>query len=63
MLLLGRKVGESLFIGTIQIKVIAIDRGVVRLGIAAPDDVPVLREELMPRDGSVPQRLVNKEHP
>lgn len=47
MLVLSRKLGEKIFIGdTICITVVDIDRGKVRLGIGAPKDLPIYREEL-----------------
>jgi carbon storage regulator len=47
MLVLSRKVGQSLLIGNdIRIKVVDIRGQQVRLGLEAPDDVPVIREEL-----------------
>lgn len=47
MLVLSRKIGQSLLIGNnIRIKVVDIRGQQVRLGLEAPDDVPVIREEL-----------------
>lgn len=47
MLVLSRKLGEKIYIGEeICITVVDIDRGKIRLGIEAPRDVPVYREEL-----------------
>ena len=49
MLVLSRKLGEKIFIGeNICITVVDIDRGKIRLGIEAPRDVPIYREELLP---------------
>ncbi|MBL8867140.1 MAG: carbon storage regulator [Planctomycetia bacterium] len=49
MLVLSRKLGEKIFIGeTICITVVDIDRGKIRLGIQAPRDVPIYRQELVP---------------
>jgi carbon storage regulator len=48
MLVLTRKAGEKICIGeNISITVVEIDRGKIRLGIDAPLDVPIFREELM----------------
>lgn len=48
MLVLARRVGEKIYIGDdICIQVVDIDRGKVRLGIDAPREVPVWRQELM----------------
>lgn len=47
MLILNRMEGESIVIdGGIKVKVLAVERGVVRLGIDAPKDVVILREEV-----------------
>lgn len=48
MLILQRKPGESLVIGEdISITVVSVDGGRVRLAISAPQDVPILRSELV----------------
>ena len=47
MLILSRKLDEEIWLGNdIKIKIISIDKGSVRLGIDAPADVIILREEL-----------------
>jgi carbon storage regulator len=48
MLVLTRKLGEKIYISeNIRITVVDIDRGKVRLGIEAPRDVPIFRQELL----------------
>lgn len=48
-MVLSRKLGEKIFIGeNICITVVDIDRGKIRLGIEAPRDVPIYRQELLP---------------
>jgi len=48
MLVLTRKKDEAIRIGDdIVIKIIATDKNSVRIGIEAPDDVMILREELI----------------
>lgn len=48
MLILSRKADESIIIAdTITVKVVSIDKGVVKLGIDAPHDIRVLRSELI----------------
>lgn len=48
MLILQRKAGESLVIGEdITIRVVSVDGTRVRLAISAPEDVPILRSELV----------------
>ncbi len=47
MLVLSRKVGERILIGDqIAVTVVRITGGGVRLGIEAPAEMPVIREEL-----------------
>lgn len=47
MLILQRKAGESLFIGDeIEISVLSVEAGRVRLAIEAPKSVSILRSEL-----------------
>ncbi len=47
MLILSRKLNESIVIdGRIIIKVLRIDKDTVKLGIQAPAEVPVHREEI-----------------
>lgn len=47
MLVLSRKVGERIRIGNeVVITVVRVTGGGVRLGIEAPADLPVVREEL-----------------
>lgn len=48
MLVLARKLDESIVIGdNIVIKVISIDKGVIKLGIDAPSQIPIVRSELL----------------
>ena len=47
MLILSRKADEAIILGEdIRIKVVSIDKGIVKLGIDAPSHVAILREEL-----------------
>lgn len=53
MLVLSRKLGEKIVInGNIVLTVVKIDRNQIRLGVEAPKDVPVYREEIAPMAGS-----------
>jgi carbon storage regulator len=48
MLVLSRKLGEKIYISdNICITIVDIDRGKIRLGIEAPRDVPIFRQELL----------------
>jgi carbon storage regulator len=50
MLILTRRVGEKLLIGDdVQIMILGLARGQVRVGISAPRSVPVHREEVYER--------------
>jgi carbon storage regulator len=47
MLILSRKLNESIIIdGKIVVKVLRIDKDTVKLGIQAPSELPVHREEI-----------------
>ncbi len=50
MLVLSRKLGEKIVIGDqIVVTVVKLDHGQVRLGIEAPREITVFREEIDPR--------------
>lgn len=55
MLVLSRKLGEKIYINdNICITVVDIDRGKIRLGIEAPRNVPIFRQELL-SDSAAPK--------
>lgn len=62
MLVLTRKVGEKIWIGNdICVTVVQVERGKVRLGIEAPRDVNIRREELLsspPTAAAEPEAIV-----
>jgi len=59
MLVLSRKLGEKIVInGNIVITLVKIDRNQVRIGIEAPKDVPVYREEIAPETTGVGGEVV-----
>lgn len=48
MLVLARKLDEAIVIAdNITVKIISIDKGVVKLGIEAPKNVSIMRSELL----------------
>jgi len=52
MLVLTRKIDQGIVIsGNIYVRVLGVERDRVKLGISAPAEVTVLREELLEREG------------
>jgi carbon storage regulator len=50
MLVLSRKEGESVMIGTdVKVMILSVRKGIIRLGISAPRNVVIDREEVMIR--------------
>ncbi|HIC13020.1 MAG TPA: carbon storage regulator CsrA [Sulfurimonas sp.] len=48
MLVLARKLDESIVIGdNIIVKVVSVENGVVKLGIDAPQEISIMRSELL----------------
>lgn len=48
MLVLTRKIGQQVLInnGSIQVKVLKVDNGVISIGFKAPDHIDIDREEI-----------------
>ena len=60
MLVLSRKVGERILLGdNIRITVVRVSGGGVRLGIEAPSDVSVVREEVAQSAAATPSTPVS----
>lgn len=48
MLVIGRKVGESFLIGeNVEVCILEVDNGVVKVGINAPKTIKIVRKELI----------------
>jgi carbon storage regulator len=64
MLVLSRRLGETLIIGDdVKITVLGISGNQVRVGIAAPKDVSVHREEVYNRiQTEQPEQITDKQH-
>jgi len=55
MLVLSRKLGEKIVIGdSIVLTIVKIDRNQIRLGIEAPSNVAIFREEIAPQRNGHP---------
>ncbi|MDI3518765.1 MAG: carbon storage regulator [Caldanaerobacter sp.] len=63
MLILTRKVGQSIIIGEdIEIKVLEIINGQIKLGITAPKNISILRKELLEiKNENIKAASVNKQ--
>ena len=52
MLVLSRKVGEKILIGdNVSVTVVRVAQGVVRIGVDAPKDMAIIRDNIKDRDG------------
>ena len=60
MLILTRRIGEKLLIGDhIEVVVLDVNRNQVKVGIKAPRDMTVLREELYIRDKKIQYNIMS----
>ncbi len=58
MLVLSRKVGERVLVGDkVVITVVRIGPNAVRLGIEAPKDMNIVREELCDESGTIKEEI------
>ena len=63
MLILSRKLSERIFVGdNITITVVEIDKYKIRLGITAPENIPIFREELLRFDDPRRQTIEKEPH-
>ena len=64
MLVLQRKVGESFLIGEdITVSIIGIEGNRARIAISAPNEVPILRSELVQTARTNPESAVEESAP
>ena len=58
MLVLSRRANEKIVFPSINtvVHVVSLKSGAVRLGIEAPHEVPIFREELLPLQGNQPPK-------
>jgi carbon storage regulator CsrA len=65
VLVLSRRLNEQIVLPelNITIQIVAIKPGVVRIGIEAPPDVPVLREELLEKEQALTSHCANRATP
>ena len=64
MLVLRRKVGESIVLaGVINISVLAVEGERVKIGISAPPDVTIVREELLHMENSETEQPLSSHAP
>lgn len=60
MLVLARKCGETILVGDIEFKIVAIKGGKVRVGVTAPIESPILRGELLPDQQTLSSNSLDK---
>lgn len=61
MLVLTRKIDQGIVIsGNIYVRVLGVERDRVKIGVSAPLDVIVLRQELIEREGGTVEKALEK---
>lgn len=64
MLVLSRRLGEHIWIGeNIRLTVVSIKGSRVQLGLQAPDDVPILRDELTAKPQAIEPARTHRPRP
>ncbi len=64
MLVLRRKAGESIILdGVIHICILAVEGERVKIGISAPPEVTIVREELLKTSNSTPHTREEQSEP
>ena len=62
MLVLTRKIDQGIVIGgNIHVRVLGVERDRVKIGIAAPTEIPVLRQELIDRENGGAEGIQKKD--
>jgi carbon storage regulator len=46
MLIITRKIDQTFTVGNVVIKIVDVDRNKVRVGIEAPKDIPIYRDDV-----------------
>lgn len=60
MLVVSRKIGESILIGdNIEINILDISEGIIKIGIEAPKKIKILRKELLKEIESENKESIN----
>lgn len=60
--MISRRLMEKVYIGDdVEIVVVDIDRGKIRLGITAPPDVKIYRDEILPADHPMATKRVESQ--
>jgi carbon storage regulator len=61
MLVLSRKEEEAIIVGNVRITIVAVRGGRVKVGINAPKEVQIVREELVGRERRGHRGMVERE--
>ena len=61
MLVLSRKEEETIIVGNVRFTIVAVRGGRVKVGITAPQEVQIVREELVGRERRGHRGMVERE--